>query len=541
RNKLIFNNIFNDVLSVKINRSNGDDLNLFADGDNFFVKIDSNKVRANSEAKKVFKSLKELEALKFIDSDKVTLKSAGLANPKYSILTNLKNNKSEKIDIGNSCGDESVYLKKDNSIKCVDKSILSILDMPVKRFADKNIAPFKTEQIKKVEIDKNNRTLILESDKFGIWKAGTLTAEDTSQKSVQVFLDNLNQKKGYDIIPDDAANNSFNTAAASLEITLEDDDIYKIDFLKNGDDAASYKLAARLSKNSQEEKVLIAVDDDVLDNIDSLELKFRNKTIKNSDTRDAEKIEITGILNQTLLKKGEHWLISEPVLAVAEHSTVEKIISMVSNTEVEHFIDEAKALNPFSKNAIVLKVTFKSSSHEKKGLLNQTDTVTVEMTFGNETSDSERYCKIKGKNYLFTVSDEFYKSLTSPIASLNALRIKGGTAKKVEIKTQSGEFSSIYDGKAWVSTGCNVDERSLERAIVVLEEMKALEAISFSSDIGKVATSIKIYGDDMENPAVIEFSGKRDHINGCLARRTDLNVIYSVPVRVQEKLEELCR
>ncbi len=564
KNRGIFNRNIDEIKAVTIKKEGSDILNLKLDSTKWFVDIDGLKVQADVQiVKELLTGLKNLKAEKFIKPANIKLKKMKLLSPEFIAEITLKNGQIITINKGASCGDDTVYISADNnhSVQTVSDDIVRIFSLPAKRYGNKRPALFKNREIKNALIIRNDKKLSLKSDSAGLWSAGTLSQKKTDQGRVTAFFENFCRKTGDDIITDKNIVNNPGREIGRIKVTLLNGSENSIVFYEkkvpkkvpkkvldttdkiesNKPDRDHMILARR-----DQEPCFIAVERNIMEGFNPDELEFRTRTIKNADKKLIEKIIIKSASSQSIVKQGDSFVITEPCAAVADAHLVHSLIEMIAETQVENFVSTVvptsinnKVDKGFDRPFAKITGTFINRSKKSNGTVVQTKSVDVTLTIGNLTENSLRYGRIEGKNFIFTLPQSFWKPLSKPLASLRALRIKNSDIHRIEIKTADRTLDIENKNDQWKSSECNIDSDEVERLIIDFANIKGISAEKFAESVGNINVSVTLYRADNKDPAVIEFG--EENGSTVLAKRTDIDVLYFVPIRFAVKLKNLCK
>ena len=185
----------------------------------------------DTEVKTFLSNLRSLQAQDFLEEPTLGLQELGLSPPRMSIVLTLSDNAQKTVLIGDEKSDDkgtkTRYVKRaelEKPLFLAGEWIWRDLNKNVADFRDKTVAQFPSDQVKKIEVkrqDGENFALTRSADnKWAIDKAqeGTLREPALSQ-----FVDELRQLRGFEIAAENPADlSAYGLSSPFISVAVSD-------------------------------------------------------------------------------------------------------------------------------------------------------------------------------------------------------------------------------------------------------------------------------------------------------------------------------
>ena len=475
----------------------------------------------------------------------------GLGVPKRSIEVTVTGQEKVSLRVGDPCvgedGQVHVTVLGSGTVACAEDDLLSTIDRPSSWLRETKIASFRRDEVDRISITRDGASLAMENGEDG-WKIENQKEPALDGEAISELLNALNETRAEQIeIGKEAADRLGSPAA---EVTL-----------KLAEDAGEIRLGLFKGGSPGVEQVRRAGEDAVLNVPSGLiekarpdPLAFRVREIEVGDKYDIEEIRIDGAAVQEMVKEDGVWKLVSPVSVEADGSAVRKLANLLAKIEVKRFVAaKAGPEHGFSEPFATVTARFVEEKEEadKKDRTGSKESI---LELGNEVraQNGLRYARLKGgEEVVFAVGSEYEDAVAKPLVARDLLQVNVTDAKRLSFETGGQELVLSRQGDRWSRQGGggSVDKDRLGRIVSDLEGLKAVGAVSFSSEEGWTKTPSATVRSWTESPPekgepeifyVGPPSPNREE-GGYLARKPGLGVTFVIPAHIVENLAEFVR
>ena len=349
---------------------------------------------------------------------------------------------------------------------------------------DPQLARFRTENVKRLEVHKDDQHLVFVKDKDK-WRFEKPTAEDAENGPVNELLDKLSglQARDKDLLDKaDLKALGLEKPAARIKITLEEEKGDKDNKTKTTRDIA-FELG---TKEKEKDKLYVkvegwprvnAVDDAVLKLVQRPVVAYRNRKVIDVAAADLGKLEIQrGAESYTFQQEKGTWKLTAPVQAEVDSGKVSRLAGDLARLEVADFVTSAPKAEDLdkvyglTKPALTAKLSFTDEKKPAKTLV-----------LGKAKGDKEFYGRVDdGPVFLLKkdTRDELDRDSLAymPLEVLPGLRDK---IREVAITKDAQEYRLVKEDKNWKLRGA-VDAPAAEQvAEPLFDELENLRATRY--------------------------------------------------------------
>ena len=550
RDKHLIDGTLSEVVSVAVNRKTK--ISLVRDDVGALWKImrsGESVLAAQDQVNELLRKVGNLNVESFVaDGAKDNeLKKYGFSGDDAgSFETVFTSGKKISILFGKPCEDsKNIYVTVAGSgtVVCVGAQIEDVLDRPAGRLTETRLAVFRNDDIEKLSINRNSKTLIMEKNSDGdVW----ITPQENislDQDAVNKLLDFLSETRADDVLIGSELIGDLKDPVATVKIVRDSGMGTSILEFYNQDTDAPI-----LVRRKNELAILSMNQSVVLDALSSDLLTFREKTLHNGDAKDIVALEITGPAAQTLKMIDGSWALTKPVEVKVDGARVRDLLNKITNLNVVKFVaKEALSEYGLSDPWAEVSASLVKISVTDAGENDRTDQTTLTLQIGAVAEDNTRYARFKenGKT-VFTVGDDLLSLITHPLAAKDLLQINALEVDKVELSKQKGAITAVLEGDDWKSESDDLDSVTLKRLLTDLGSTRAVRADEFSPNtyFERNTLTIKLYKKgvgEAEEPIVLEFGAKSSEPkeDGYLARRSNIPVSFIYPSRVVDEFSAL--
>jgi hypothetical protein len=325
-----------DIAKVDIKKKSGDEVDLAKDGAGKWQIAGAKPLRADqSEVSSMLSTLSSLSSERLIEEKAGNLADYGLAQPAVEVDVTEKDNKTQKLLIGdNTPAGNAVYvaLAGDPRVFTLASFSKTSLDKSAKDLRDKRLLVFEQDKLSRVELSAKKQDIEFgrNKDQWQIVKPKPLRADDSK-------VEELIRKLG----------------DAKMDLTASDDDQKKaaaafnsgsaVAVAKVTDASGTEELQVRKSKDNYYAKSsavegVFKVGNDLGTALDKAVEDFRNKKLFDLGFTDPEKIELhDGAKAYFLTKGGSDWFSADgkKVDAIGAEGVVEKVRDLSASKFVD--------------------------------------------------------------------------------------------------------------------------------------------------------------------------------------------------------------
>lgn len=315
-----------DIARVDIKKKSGDEIELAKNDAGKWQIVGAKPLRADqNEVSSMLSTLSSLSSERLIEEKASNLADYGLAQPAVEVEVAEKDNKTQKVLIGdNTPAGNAVYvaLAGDPRVFTLASYSKSSLDKSAKDFRDKRLLVFEQDKLSRVELSAKKQDIEFgrNKDQWQIVKPKPLRADDSK---VEELIRKLGDTK--------------------MDLTVSDDDQKKaaaafrsgsaVAIAKVTDASGTEELQVRKNKDNYYAKSsavegVFTVGNDLATALDKAVDDFRNKKLFDLGFTDPEKIELhDGAKAYFLTKGGSDWFSADgkKVDAIGAEGVVEKV------------------------------------------------------------------------------------------------------------------------------------------------------------------------------------------------------------------------
>jgi hypothetical protein len=325
-----------DITKVDIKKKSGDVVELQKDDAGKWQLVGAKPLRADqNEVSNLLSTLSSLSSERLIEEKAGNLADYGLAQPATQVAVTEKDNKTQKLLIGDSApSGNAVYvaLAGDPRVFTLANYAKTSLDKSGKDLRDKRLLIFEQDKVSRVELSAKKQDIEFgrNKDEWQIVKPGPFRADDSKVGDLIRKLGDA--KMDLNVSDDDQkkATASFNsgTAVATAKVT-DASGTEELQVRKNKDDY--------FAKSSAVEGVF-KVGSDLGTALDKTVDDFRNKKLFDLGFAEPEKIELQdGPKTHFLTKGGSDWFSGDgkKVDAIGAEALVEKVRDLAASKFVD--------------------------------------------------------------------------------------------------------------------------------------------------------------------------------------------------------------
>jgi hypothetical protein len=366
---------------------------------------------------------------------------------------------------------------------------LKDLDAPLADLRDPQLARFKTEDVRRVEVDEGGRQLVFIKDKDkDAWRMEKPQAVEAESSKISDLLDKLSslQARGGDILDKADPQKVGLDHPAVVKLTLEegkdkDKKTREITFHIGKDDAEKKKLYVQVAGQDR----INVVEDDLAKLVRRPALAYRNRRVLDVPETDMARIEVhRGGESFTLEQAKDAWQLTAPVHAQLDRSKSDQLARELSHLDAAEFItdqpkaDELDKVYGLAKPNLILKVILKDA--KKKG---------PELLVGKQRpGKQEHYAKLASDPAIFVLRKDTFEVLDRDSLAYRPLelwRLPAEDVAQVRLSGAHPEFTLKREGESWKISGPFEASASAEQVRPMTEELAAPKAERYVANAAK--------------------------------------------------------
>ncbi len=321
-----------DITKVDIRKKTGDEVELAKDASGKWLIAGAKPLRADqNEVSSLLSTLSSLSSDRLIEQKAANLADYGLAQPNVEVDVTEKDNKTQKVLIGdNTPAGNAAYvaLAGDPRVFTLASYSKTSLDKSAKDLRDKRLLVFDQDKLSRVELSAKKQDIEFgrNKDQWQIVKPKPFRADDSKVEELIRKLGDAKMDLNLSADDQKRAAAAFNsgTAVASAKVT-DASDTEELQVRKNKDDY--------YAKSSAVEGVY-KVGSDLGTALDKTVDDFRNKKLFDFGFTDPDKIELhDGSKAYFLTKGGSDWFSGDgkKVDAISAETFVQKVRDLAAS------------------------------------------------------------------------------------------------------------------------------------------------------------------------------------------------------------------
>jgi hypothetical protein len=229
---------------------------------------------------------------------------------------------------------------------------------------------------------------------------------------------------------------------------------------------------------------------------------YRGKRVAEFSQSDAVRIEVAGQRQYTLVKSDGKWTIESPIKGRADAGQVRSLLSSLSGTRVEAFVDDApKGLRPYGLETPRLKVAVTTETRKEKPPPPppasapaepeyEIKTRMIRLAFGG-TADDKVFAKMDEASSptVFQVNEGVVERITPVLDDLRDKKIttiNTKRAQKVVVSSASETVELVKSGGRWEIAGGGEGTPAIEAEFGAVDDLlkavRDLKAIGFEAE-----------------------------------------------------------
>lgn len=355
--------------------------------------------------------------------------------------------------------EEYRFAKLENNDQIFEIKTDKLKDVAVKLddLRDAQLARFKTDDVKRVEIKQPKETLVLVKDKEK-WKLEKPVTLDAESQPITELLDKLNGLRANDKeIRDNADPKTVGLEKphAVIKLTLEEgkgdakdkkhrDLIYQF----GTSDKEKGKLFVRVEGWPR----VNALADDLLKLVDRPVLAYRNRKVLDSAGADLAKIDIARTGEEyTLEKKDGDWKLTKPAAAKADAGKAEQLAGDLARLESVEFIADAPKDEDLDKVYGLAKAPLRATLH-----FSDAKKPAQTLAIGNQRTGKDEWYARLDKGSVFVVKKDVRELLDREslvYRPLEVWKIDGDELQEIQIQKDKSAYTLKRKDKAWTIAG----------------------------------------------------------------------------------------
>ncbi len=297
----------------------------------------------------------------------------------------------------------------------------------------------------------------------------------------------------------------------SPEVTRLDKPTVQAKLYKDGKIQAAIKIGARLP-TGKGNYLEIEGSDKVYESQREMDIYFsrtieqyRDKRIFPANVGNAEVVSAEGLVNYTLVKNNENWVIESEPRGQADKSAVDSVTSAVMNLYAQDWKDDKpESLKPYGLDPPRLKITVQTKRtipakakpgdpdtqpadtqpSEKEHKLTLLVGAPIDPT---DTENTQYFAKTDEAPWVFSIRAEPYKNVTKSLDDLRDKNLAGmvepSKATSVLVETPEHSVHLVKDGSIWkFKDGNEADQVAVSDLLRAIKNLKA-EAFVSAKDL----------------------------------------------------------
>ncbi|MCI0741208.1 MAG: DUF4340 domain-containing protein [Gemmataceae bacterium] len=390
---------------------------------------------------------------------------------------------------------DQIFEVKGDKLKDIAPSLAALRDPKVARF--------KTDEVKRLEIQHGDQTLIFAKDNDK-WKFEKPLTTDAENAPISDLLDKLGglQAKDTDVLDKaDPKTVGLEKPKATVKITVEEEIGDKDKKEKKPRDiifqiGVKEKDKEKLYVHVQGQERVNAVEDSLLKLLERPAVAYRNRKVLDVAAADLSKLEIgRGGETFTFAQEKDKWRLVAPMQSDVDSGKVSRLAGELSRLEAVEFVsDTPKAedldkLYGLGKPAVKVQLTFADAKKAPHTL-----------AIGNKRGDKQEFFARLDSGPVIVVRKDLRDDLDREALAYLPLQIVPGAfgkIKQINVHKDDKDYRLTLDKKEWKLSGpfdAPVMEEAADRLADELTDLKAEKFVAFN------AKDLKEYG--LDKPAM---------------------------------------
>ena len=378
-------------------------------------------------------------------------------------------------------------LQDNEQIFAIKSDKLKDVALNLDALRDPQVARFKTDDVRRVEIkrDKDEIVLVKEKDK---WRLQKPKEQDAEASAITELLDKLAglNASGKDIIDKAEPKDYGLDKGIAVKLGLEEGKEKK---------GRELTLTLGVKEKAKEKKLYVqvagwprvnGVDDAVLKLTQRPALAYRSKRALDVKTADIEKIEVQrGDETYALEHTKDIWRLAKPVSAEVDASKAEQLAGELSRLEAVEYISDATKAEDLEKASGLAKPTLRATF----SLAGKKEPLTLKI--GKQRDGKQEYfAQLSGgsDSTVFVVKKEVRETLDRDSLSLrppSIWKLAGDDIREVRISKEGSEYRLKKDGEAWKIAGGFEASAVAEEVRDLTEDLAGLRAEKYVAHSAK--------------------------------------------------------
>jgi hypothetical protein len=367
-------------------------------------------------------------------------------------------------------------LKDNDQVFEIKAEHLKDLFLPVDSLRDPQVARFKTDDVKQLEVKDDGQSLAFVKDKDG-WRMTKPLAVEAESSKVTDLLDKLSglQARDQDVI-DKADPKTYGLdRPATIKLTLEEGKAKKtrqIVFDLGKHDTEKKKLYVQVAGQER----VNAVADDLDKLVRRPALAYRGRRLLNLNESDLARIDVhRGATTFALEQVKSKWRLAAPVQADVDSFKADQLARDMAHLEAAEFITDAPKKEDLAKvyglaePALTIKATLKDA---KKAV------PTLQVGKKREGKE-EYYARLDNDPAVFVVRKDTFETLDRDSLAYRPLDLWQMTAADIaqlQVAGRGPEYTLKREGTAWKVSGpfqATADANEIKPMTEALADLRA--------------------------------------------------------------------
>jgi Domain of unknown function (DUF4340) len=406
------------------------------------------------------------------------LKDFGLLKPRLKIDWQAKNRKFGLEFGADGAVEGTCYVRTqgNDAVFVVGNEVKDVVAKRPDTFRDHQITPFLTAQIDRVILHQNagEIELIRQQDDWQIVRPIKARA---SNGTVNSTIEKINTTPILGFVESEKVPKGENENSGRSVTLYSGDDKVEISC---GSPIASQagKIYLRIASRPS----LVEVSDTFGQTIDVKPNQLRDRKIArlNFDFIDHIKIDQSGGANVFLTRREEHWQIASEQNAPANSEAVNRLITMLNDTDVHEFVsDTATDLGRYGLDPAALRIAFSSYASDNTAETGAGEEPIATLAVG-KLDNNAYYARIEEEPYVFSIDQQTLESLPThdfSFRSLDVLSLQRSDLLSLSIEDSHGLTEIARDeSQRWLvktKTGAQ-DEAALQTFLNTVARIRAV-------------------------------------------------------------------
>ncbi len=378
REKKLFEFKREDVERIAVEKQGGKLFEVEKKGERWDMVFPFKARVSETELNKILNKLTGLRADTFEDEDSTHSARYGLDKPQWKIDVTLSPDHAvTSLSLGKGFEKDSttyVYAARTArpTIFGLKDDIISAIDKKAEDLREKKILPFKSWEIRKLELTQGEDTVTLAKDEQSKWNITSPITARASSSKVTSFLSALSQLEAVRFVtpvPPEEARSAYGVTRPLAKVTLYEKEDKKVGTIRIGQDA---KKGTAYYADTEEGDILCEIKSEFV----TKELPqgigdLREKRLLDFYRYQVARIEATdGASKIVAEKKGGTWKLSKPQSRSLEDKDIDSLLTLLTDVEAEHYVaEQPQDLSPYGLDKPSTTITLSNEKNETIGTL----------------------------------------------------------------------------------------------------------------------------------------------------------------------------